>query len=115
MARLFGIDFFSVLSRGSQYRVESILLRISKVKNYILVSPSKQQVASMDPPECVPLVMEPESKMYSSPVIVLDFRSLYPSIMIAYNYWYSIHPHEKKKLVSTFIPKKTAIQLAWER
>lgn len=27
MARLFGIDFFSVLSRGSQYRVEAVMLR----------------------------------------------------------------------------------------
>ena len=44
MARLFGIDFYSVLSRGSQYRVESMMLRLTKTKNYILVSPSKQQV-----------------------------------------------------------------------
>lgn len=35
--------------------------------------------------ECIPLVMEPESKMYSDPVIVLDFQSLYPSQIIAYN------------------------------
>lgn len=31
MARLFGIDFFSVLSRGSQYRVEAVMLRYSTV------------------------------------------------------------------------------------
>lgn len=35
--------------------------------------------------ECIPLVMEPESTMYSDPVIVLDFQSLYPSQIIAYN------------------------------
>ena len=33
--------------------------------------------------------MEPESSFYSSPLVVLDFQSLYPSIMIAYNYCYS--------------------------
>ena len=29
--------------------------------------------------EALPLVMEPESRMYASPVVVLDFQSLYPS------------------------------------
>jgi DNA polymerase zeta len=33
--------------------------------------------------------MEPISAFYSSPLLVLDFQSLYPSIMIAYNYCYS--------------------------
>ena len=30
MARLFGIQFLEVMTRGSQFRVESILLRLSK-------------------------------------------------------------------------------------
>lgn len=38
--------------------------------------------------ECLPLVMEPESTMYSDPVIVLDYQSLYPSQIIAYNLCY---------------------------
>jgi DNA polymerase zeta len=29
--------------------------------------------------------MEPESRLYTSPVVVLDFQSLYPSLIIAYN------------------------------
>ncbi len=37
----------------------------------------------------MPLIMEPQSAFYTSPVVVLDFQSLYPSIMIAYNYCYS--------------------------
>lgn len=35
--------------------------------------------------ECLPLVMEPESGFYADPVVVLDFQSLYPSMIIAYN------------------------------
>jgi len=33
--------------------------------------------------------MEPQSAFYTSPLVVLDFQSLYPSLMIAYNYCYS--------------------------
>ncbi|RDA88970.1 hypothetical protein CP532_0637 [Ophiocordyceps camponoti-leonardi (nom. inval.)] len=88
-ARLLGVDFFSVFSRGSQFKVESILFRIAKPENLILVSPSKKQVGGQNALECLPLVMEPQSGFYTSPVVVLDFQSLYPSVMIAYNYCYS--------------------------
>lgn len=33
--------------------------------------------------------MEPLSAFYKGPLLVLDFQSLYPSVMIAYNYCYS--------------------------
>ncbi|KAE9047947.1 DNA polymerase zeta catalytic subunit [Phytophthora rubi] len=89
MARLFGIDFYSVLSRGSQYRVEAVMLRVTKRKNYLLVSPSRNQVAGQAPMECIPLVMEPHSSFYPDPVVVLDFQSLYPSLVIGYNLCYS--------------------------
>uniref|UniRef100_A0A8C8SKD4 DNA polymerase zeta catalytic subunit n=1 Tax=Pelusios castaneus TaxID=367368 RepID=A0A8C8SKD4_9SAUR len=89
MARLFGIQFLHVLTRGSQYRVESMMLRIAKPMNYIPVTPSVQQRAQMKAPQCIPLIMEPESRFYSNAVLVLDFQSLYPSIVIAYNYCFS--------------------------
>ncbi|XP_017436158.1 DNA polymerase zeta catalytic subunit isoform X3 [Vigna angularis] len=85
LARVFGIEFFSVLSRGSQYRVESMFLRLAHTQNYLAISPGNQQVASQPAMECLPLVMEPESGFYSDPVVVLDFQSLYPSMIIAYN------------------------------
>lgn len=43
----------------------------------------------MASPETIPLTMEPESGIYRDPVIILDFQSLYPSMMIAYNYCFS--------------------------
>ena len=88
-ARLLGVDFFSVFSRGSQYKVESLMFRIAKPESFLLVSPSRKQVGAQNALECLPLVMEPQSAFYSSPLLVLDFQSLYPSVMIAYNYCYS--------------------------
>ncbi|KAG9247397.1 DNA polymeras-like protein zeta catalytic subunit [Calycina marina] len=88
-ARLLGVDFFSVFSRGSQFKVESLMFRIAKPESFMLVSPSRKQVGGQNALECLPLVMEPQSAFYSSPLLVLDFQSLYPSVMIAYNYCYS--------------------------
>ncbi|KAK3127981.1 hypothetical protein QOZ80_7AG0580980 [Eleusine coracana subsp. coracana] len=101
LARVFGIDFFSVLSRGSQYRVESMLLRLAHTQNYLAISPGNQQVASQPAMECLPLVMEPESAFYSDPVVVLDFQSLYPSMIIAYNLCYSTCLEMKNQLLLT--------------
>lgn len=88
-ARIIGIDFMSVISRGSQFKVESIMFRIAKPENYIFPSPSAKQVAEQNALEALPLVMEPKSDLYNNPVVVLDFQSLYPSIIIAYNLCYS--------------------------
>ncbi|KAL8953981.1 MAG: hypothetical protein Q9222_000191 [Ikaeria aurantiellina] len=88
-ARLLGVDFFSVFSRGSQFKVESLMFRIAKPENFLLPSPSRKQVGQQNALECLPLVMEPQSAFYTSPLLVLDFQSLYPSVMIAYNYCYS--------------------------
>ncbi|EFR02511.1 DNA polymerase zeta catalytic subunit [Nannizzia gypsea CBS 118893] len=88
-ARILGIDFYSVFSRGSQFKVESLMFRIAKPENFVLISPRRKQVGQQNALECLPLVMEPQSDFYTSPLLVLDFQSLYPSIMIAYNYCYS--------------------------
>lgn len=88
-SRVIGIDFYSSLTRGSQFMVESVLCRLAKRENYLLPSPSKAQVGQQNALEYIPLVMEPVSELYTDPVCVLDFRSLYPSIVIAYNLCYS--------------------------
>ncbi|KAJ2659947.1 DNA polymerase zeta, partial [Coemansia sp. RSA 1200] len=88
-ANVIGIDFMSVITRGSQFRVESLMARIAHPELFILSSPTREQVAHQAAAECLPLVLEPKSRYYTDPVVVLDFQSLYPSIMIAYNYCYS--------------------------
>ena len=39
LARVFGIDFHSVITRGSQYRVESMLLRLCKSQGFTVTAP----------------------------------------------------------------------------
>jgi DNA polymerase zeta len=87
-ARVFGVDFYSVISRGSQFKVESVMARIAKPRNFVMFSPSKKQVANQRAAEALPLILEPESAFYPDPLVVVDFQSLYPSVMIAYNYWF---------------------------
>ena len=115
-ARLLGIDFYSVFSRGSQFKVESLMCRIAKPECYMMMSPSRKQVAQQNALECLPLVMEPQSRFYHDPVLVLDFQSLYPSIMIAYNFCYSTclgklgyHGLESKLGVTHYTPDPTTM------
>jgi DNA polymerase elongation subunit (family B) len=88
-ARLYGIDFFSVFHRGSQYRVEASIIIKAHALDFLLLSPSKQKVASQAAMEVIPLVLEPQSSFYTDPVLVLDYQSLYPSMVLAYNLCYT--------------------------
>ncbi|EDR24417.1 DNA polymerase zeta catalytic subunit, putative [Entamoeba dispar SAW760] len=76
------------IERGSQYKVECCLKRVSK-NEFKLFSPSDNQLSSSRATDCVALVMEPQSGFHSNPVIVLDFLSMYPTTAIAYNICYS--------------------------
>eukprot|EP00924_Labyrinthula_sp_SR-Ha-C_P001122 augustus_masked-scaffold_7-processed-gene-14.47-mRNA-1 protein AED:0.32 eAED:0.33 QI:0/-1/0/1/-1/1/1/0/1152 len=89
MSRFIGCDFHSTLTRGSQYRVESILIRICKAKGFLCPSASKEQVKGQPALEEIALTLEPKSRHYVDPVAVFDFRSLYPSVIIAYNLCFS--------------------------
>ena len=87
--RIYGIDFESNLVRGTQYKVEGVLSRLAKSKNVVLLSANRDQLINQTPPKFTPIVFEPPKNIFYNPVIVLDFQSLYPSIMIAYNLCYS--------------------------
>lgn len=89
LARVFGVDFMSVLTRGSQFRVESMLARVAHARDFVLLSAQREQVFGQPAVESLPLVMEPMSALYVDPVIVLDFQSLYPSMIIAHNLCFS--------------------------
>jgi DNA polymerase zeta len=65
------------------------MCRVSKPLGYLLLSASRDQLNSQLKPEYIAYVQEPPKNIFYDPVIVLDFQSLYPSIMIGYNICYS--------------------------
>lgn len=65
------------------------MARIAKPESFLLLSPNRVDVGNQNAAECIPLIMEPKSAFFKGPLLVLDFQSLYPSVMIAYNYCYS--------------------------
>lgn len=89
MARAIGCDPAGVIHRGSQYRVEAMVLRAARGLSMAAPSPSKAQVQAQPAMSRVPLTMEPKSGFYGGPVVVLDFRSLYPSLVVAHNLCFS--------------------------
>ena len=104
LARVFGIQFSDVIAKGTQFRVESLLYRSAikdtfqrnrpfsrnlKSQNFMLLSCDFKKRNRQHDPFTIPFVMDPFSGFYTDPIAVLDFQSLYPSVMIAYNYCYS--------------------------
>ena len=46
------------------FRIESVLLRVTKANNYLLLSAVRQQVATQKILESMPLVLEPPKKFF---------------------------------------------------
>lgn len=109
LARVFGVDFMSVLTRGSQFRVESMLARVAHERGFVLLAAQKEQVFAQPAVESLPLVMEPMSALYVDPVIVLDFQSLYPSMIIAHNLCFSTMMGNINRLQSWEDPRQLGV------
>ncbi|KAL1921871.1 uncharacterized protein VTP21DRAFT_10513 [Calcarisporiella thermophila] len=86
MARVTGVPFSYLLSRGQQIKVISQLYR--KAFEEDLVIPAMKSMGSDEQYEGA-TVIEPKKGYYSLPIATLDFSSLYPSIMMAHNLCYT--------------------------
>jgi DNA polymerase delta subunit 1 len=86
MARVVGVPFKWLLERGQQAKTQSKLLRCTRANGYLLPtqSPPKRPYKGA-------IVVKPDKGYYNIPIVVLDFSSLYPSIMIANNLCYSTY------------------------
>ncbi|XP_022734015.1 DNA polymerase delta catalytic subunit-like isoform X2 [Durio zibethinus] len=98
MARVTGVPISFLLSRGQSIKVLSQLLRKSKQKN--LVIPNVKQAGSEQGTFEGATVLEARAGFYEKPIATLDFASLYPSIMMAYNLCYCtlVTPEDVRKL-----------------
>ncbi|XP_014256451.1 DNA polymerase delta catalytic subunit isoform X2 [Cimex lectularius] len=97
MARVTGVTFSSLLTRGQQIKVMSQLLRKSKEAGYLLPTMSVGEASDQFEGATV---IEPLKGYYNEPIATLDFSSLYPSIMMAHNLCYTtlLAPGKKDKL-----------------
>jgi DNA polymerase delta subunit 1 len=100
MARVTGVPFNFLLSRGQQVKFISQMFR--KALAHQLVVPNLSSESSEEQYEGA-TVIEPTRGYYDVPVATLDFASLYPSIMQAHNLCYTTllnkNSVEKLKLV----------------
>ena len=98
MARVTGVPFNYLLSRGQQIKVISQLFRKAREDGYLI--PAYKNEGSDDQYEGA-TVLDPKQGYYDKPIATLDFASLYPSIMMAHNLCYT-----------TLIDKRTIERLA---
>ncbi|ODV92596.1 hypothetical protein CANCADRAFT_89320 [Tortispora caseinolytica NRRL Y-17796] len=87
MARVTGVPFSYLLSRGQQIKVVSQLFR--KALSVDIVIPNLKSQGGNDDPYEGATVIEPVRGYYDVPITTLDFSSLYPSIMMAHNLCYT--------------------------
>ncbi|KAG6890977.1 DNA-directed DNA polymerase delta [Termitomyces sp. T32_za158] len=86
MARVTGVPFNYLLSRGQSIKVLSQLFRKANADGYIV--PALKGEGSDEQYEGA-TVIEPKKGYYDVPIATLDFSSLYPSIMMAHNLCYT--------------------------
>jgi DNA polymerase delta subunit 1 len=88
MARVTGVPVSFLIARGQQIKVFSMILR--KCRNEKLLVPTLAKTGGGgDVGYEGATVLDPIKNYYEVPIATLDFASLYPSIMQAYNLCYS--------------------------
>jgi len=88
MARVAGVPLGWLLTRGQQIKVFSMILRKCRRENLLCPNIAKHGGDDNAGYEGA-TVIEPKKAFYEVPIATLDFASLYPSIMQAYNLCYS--------------------------
>ncbi|MFH1978190.1 MAG: DNA polymerase domain-containing protein [Candidatus Aenigmatarchaeota archaeon] len=114
LSKVSGVLLQDSLDSGESTRIENFLLREFNKEGYIFPSkPSASEIAKRDSRKKVELkggfVIEPIKDLHSD-VVVLDFKSMYPSIIIGFNICPTTLSKEGDNLITTpggvtFLPK----------
>lgn len=91
LSKVSGLFLQDVLSSGEAARVENLLLKEFDKEGFVV--PCKPDNAEMERRGVErekkalkgALVFEPESGLHTDPIVYLDFKSMYPSIIISFN------------------------------
>jgi len=91
LSKVSGLLLQDVLDGGEANRVENVLLREFNRQEFVVPNKPEGSVMAKRDQERESkglkgaLVLDPEIGLHTKPVIYLDFRSMYPSIYVAYN------------------------------
>jgi len=99
MSRVTGTTIQRLLNKGQTEKVTSLFLRYAKSNDFIVYNLTKSDREKMGKfPGAY--VLEPLIGYYGpeKPIVVMDFASLYPSIMIAWNMCYTTILSQEQKL-----------------
>jgi DNA polymerase delta subunit 1 len=96
LARVCGVPLSYLFNRGQQIKVASQLYRKAQSLGFLIPTERQSNEGKYEGA----VVIEPTRGYYQDPVAVLDFASLYPSIMMAHNLCYStlILPYKLKDI-----------------
>lgn len=120
MSRVVGLDMDYITNRKQQVRVMSQLLLELSNTDYII--PDMRDYFQPTENIAGAFVVDPIPGLYTTPIVTLDFASLYPSIMIAHNLCYSTRCRDKTfvtenvqegilpKMLKMFVAERTAVR-----
>lgn len=110
LSKVSGLLLQDVLNGGEATRVENLLLREFDKCDYIIpCKPTDREIRTRLAERETKglkgaLVLEPEAGLHTNCVIYLDFKSMYPSILIAWNICPSTLILNKEEVKSTLTP-----------
>ncbi len=103
LSKVSGLLLQDCLDGGEAQRVENLLLREFNKNDYVLpCKPSESTYGKQDNQELKgALVLEPKIGLHTDTTVYLDFKSMYPSIFIAYNICPTTLVKDKSNAVET--------------